>query len=126
MTNILSSDKEELQSYHDRVYSRSSINQLWILVTSKYLMVIVNSRSLKRKSSLQIFYSSTLDTTIPHENLKTCFKECIQNAFYFYTLGSNDASSELTYLVNDGMLELVIIAHFSGSITKETASILPL
>jgi hypothetical protein len=42
------------------------------------------------------------------------------------TLGSNDASSELTYLVNDGMLELVIIAHFSGSITKETASILPL
>jgi len=35
MTKIVSAVKEGLQSYCDNVYSRSSINQIWLLENSK-------------------------------------------------------------------------------------------
>ena len=41
ITNILSTVKQGLQSYRDKVYSRSNINQMLILKTSKDLCVIL-------------------------------------------------------------------------------------
>ena len=70
MTKRLSSVKEGLQSYCNKVYSRSSFNTMWILRYSYNLLDNFDSRkvhlSKKRPNSLQI---------IPLENASTRLKK---------------------------------------------------
>jgi len=54
-----------------------------ILSNSKDLLDNCNSRSLSKISSILALYFSTLDTTVPSEDLKTSLKEIINNAIYF-------------------------------------------
>jgi hypothetical protein len=88
LTKILSAVKERQQKYCETVYSRSDINHMWILKTSKDLLDNLKSRSFSHVSSIKTFDFSTLSTTLPHDKLKTRLKETIHKAFSHRTYGS--------------------------------------
>ena len=70
LTSILSAVKSWLQSYCSTAFSRSGVNQMWILKNSKDLLDIMKSRSLSFCDSLRLLTSlpSILPFLIP--NLK--------------------------------------------------------
>ena len=92
LTKILSAVKEGQQKYCETVYSRSGINHMWILKTSKDLLDILKSRSFSQVSSITTFDFSTLCTTLPHDKLKTRLKETIHKAFSHRNYGSKFAT----------------------------------
>ena len=73
LTCILSAVKIGLQSYCDTSYSRSGVNQMWILKNSKDLLEYIQSRTLSSCNSIKTFDFSTLYTTIPHPNSRYKF-----------------------------------------------------
>jgi hypothetical protein len=77
----LSAVKEGEQKYCETVYSRNSINHMWILKNSQDLLDNLKSRSFSHVSSINTFDFSTLYTTLPHDKLKTSLKETIHKAF---------------------------------------------
>ena len=81
LTKVLSEIKSGLQKYCSTVYSRSGINQMWILKNSKELLEHLKSNSFSRVNSIQAFDFSTLYTTIPHSKLKERLAKIISNAF---------------------------------------------
>ena len=70
---------KKIQPYRDKMYSRTSINQMWILKNSKKLLdiFILVLFFLSKISSLQSFDFSTLYNTIPNEKWKIPLKENI-------------------------------------------------
>ena len=83
LTSILTTVKDGLKKYCDVIYSRSGINQMWILKNSKELLENLNSNSLASVHSIKTYDFSTLYTTIPHSKLKSRLTELIRNAFRF-------------------------------------------
>jgi hypothetical protein len=75
LTCILASVKTGLQSNCDTSYSRSGVNQMWILKNSKDLLEYIQSRSLFSYNSINTFDFSTLYITIPHSKLKDKLRE---------------------------------------------------
>jgi hypothetical protein len=69
--------KEGQQKYSETVYSRSGINDMWILKNSKDILDNLKSRSYSQVSSIKTFDFSTINTTLPHDKLKTRLKETI-------------------------------------------------
>ena len=63
------------------IYSRSGINQMWILKNSKELLEHLKSNYFSRVHSIKAFDFSTLYTTIPHSKLKERLANIISNAF---------------------------------------------
>ena len=53
LTLILTTIKEGLQTYCEKVYSTSGVNQMWILKNSKELLETLKSRSLSSVSSIK-------------------------------------------------------------------------
>ena len=78
LTCILSAVKIGLQSYCDTSYSRSGVNQMWILKNSKDLLEYIQSRTLSSCNSIKTFDFSTLYTTIPHSKLKDKLRKLVQ------------------------------------------------
>ena len=66
LTKQLTHIKQGLQKYCETTYSRSGVNQMWIL-----------------KNSKELLEHSTLYTTIPHQKLKDRLARIIRNAFIF-------------------------------------------
>ena len=83
LTSILTTVKDGLKKYCDVIYSRSGINQMWILKNSKELLENLNSNTLASVHSIKTYDFSTLYTTIPHSKLKSRLTELIRNAFRF-------------------------------------------
>ena len=83
LTKILTTIKDHLQSYSDKVYSTSGTNQMWILKNSKELLEHLNSRSLAHINSIKTYDFSTLYTTIPHTKLKSRLKNLINQCFFY-------------------------------------------
>ncbi|KAK3083912.1 hypothetical protein FSP39_005205 [Pinctada imbricata] len=81
LTKVLSEIKSGLQKYCSTVYSRSGINQMWILKNSKELLEHLKSTHFSKVHSIKAFDFSTLYTTIPHSNLKERLAKIISNAF---------------------------------------------
>ncbi|KAK3087812.1 hypothetical protein FSP39_010974 [Pinctada imbricata] len=81
LTKVLSEIKSGLQKYCSTVYSRSGINQLWILKNSKEILEHLKSTHFRRVHSIKAFDFSTLYTTIPHSKLKERLAKIISNAF---------------------------------------------
>ena len=81
LTKVLSEIKSGLQKYCSTVYSRSGINQMWILKNSKELLENLKSTHFSRVNSIKAFDFSTLYTTIPHSKLKERLTKIISNAF---------------------------------------------
>ena len=81
LTVILTKIKEGIQKYCDTIYSRSGVNQMWILKNSKVLLENINKYSQTKFTSLKTFDFSTLYTTLPHSKLKNRLAELIRNSF---------------------------------------------
>ena len=81
LTKVLSEIKSGLQKYCSTVYSRSGINQMWILKNSKELLEHLKSTHFSRVHSNKAFDFSTLYTTIPHSKLEERLAKIISNAF---------------------------------------------
>ncbi|KAK3087212.1 hypothetical protein FSP39_003163 [Pinctada imbricata] len=81
LTKVLSEIKSGLQKYCSTVYSRSGINQMWILKYSKELLEHLKSTHFSRVHSIKAFDFSRLYTTIPHSKLKERLAKIISNAF---------------------------------------------
>ena len=75
--------KQGLQKYCETAYSRSGINQMWILKNSKELLEHLKSPAFNHVTSIKSFDFSTLYTTIPHQKLKERLTSIIRNAFIF-------------------------------------------
>ena len=82
-TKLLTHIKQGLQKYCETAYSRSGINQMWILKNSKELLEHLKSPPFNRVTSIKSFDFSTLYTTIPHQRLKDRLTSIIRNAFIF-------------------------------------------
>ena len=83
LTKLLTHIKQGLQKYCETAYSRSGINQMWILKNSKELLEHLKSPTFNRVTSIKSFDISTLYTTIPHQKLKDRLTSIIRNAFIF-------------------------------------------
>ena len=73
--------KQGLQKYCETSYSRSGVNQMWILKNSKELLEHLQSPNFNHITSINSFDFSTLYTTIPHQKLKSRLATIIRNSF---------------------------------------------
>ena len=73
--------KQGLQKYCETSYSRSGVNQMWILKNSKELLDHLQSPNFNHITSIKSFDFSTLFTTIPHQKLKSRLAAIIRNCF---------------------------------------------
>ena len=85
LTKLLTHIKQGLQKYCETAYSRSGINQMWILKNSKELLEHLKSPTFNHVTSIKSFDFSTRSTTIPHQKLKDRLTSIIRNAFIFKT-----------------------------------------
>jgi hypothetical protein len=107
LTSIFTAIKTSLHKYNDTFLSRSGVNQMSILKSSKDLLETSISRSQYVCSSIKTFDFSTLYTIIPYTILKSRFKEWIQRCFskkngeqgYQYLAISLTSSKAIQYLI---------------------------
>ena len=81
LTKLLTHIKQGLQKYCETAYSRSGINQMWILKNSKELLEHLQSPNFNHITSIKSFDFSTLYKTIPHQKLKSGLATIIRNSF---------------------------------------------
>ena len=81
LTKLLTHIKQSLQKYCEIAYSRSGVNQMWILKNSKELLEHLQSPNFNHITSIKSFDFSTLYTTIPHHKLKSRLATIIRNSF---------------------------------------------
>ena len=81
LTKLLTHIKQGLQKYCETAYSRSGVNQMWILKNSKELLEHLQSPNFNHITSIKSFDFSTLYTTIPHQKLKSRLATIIWNSF---------------------------------------------
>ena len=144
LTKLLTHIKQGLQKYCETAYSRSGINQMWILKNSKELLEHFKSPAFNHVTSIKSFDFSTLYTTIPHQKLKERLTSIIRNAFIFkngnrrykyLVLGHEEtyfvkehSDSKNKYSEDDiiKMLELLvdnIFVVFAGKVFQQTVGI---
>ena len=81
LTYVFTAVKTDLQKYHETCFSRSGVNQVWILKKWKDLLETLNSKSQYACNSIKTFDFFTVYTTIPHTLLKCRIKQLIQRCF---------------------------------------------
>ena len=81
LTKLLTHIKQGLQKYCETAYSRSGVNQMWILKNSKELLEHLQYQNFNHITSIKSFDFSTLYTTIPHQKLKSRLATIIRNSF---------------------------------------------
>ena len=81
LTKLLTHIKQGLQKYCETAYSRSGVNQMWILKNSRELLEHLQSPNFNHITSIKSFDFSTLYTTIPHQKLKSRLATIIRNSF---------------------------------------------
>ena len=80
---MLTHIKQGLQEYCKTAYSRSGVNQMWILKNSKELLKHLKSPNFNHITSIKSFNFSTLYTTIHHDKLTIRLASIILNYFIF-------------------------------------------
>ena len=81
LTKLLTHIKQGVQKYCETAYSRSGVNQMWILKNSKELLDHLKSPNFNLITNIKSFDFSTLYTTIPHQKLKSRLATIIRNSF---------------------------------------------
>ena len=94
LTKILTVVKEKLQEYCTTIYSRSGVNQMWILKNSKELLDNLKSQDFTKINSIKTYDFSTLYTTIPHDKLKSRLFDITDSCFF-----NKNETRKFTYLV---------------------------
>jgi hypothetical protein len=82
LTKLLRAIKKSLQRYCSTAYSRSGVNQMWILKNSKELLENLKSHDFSKIDSIKTYDFSRLYTTIPHNRLKSRLFQIINNCFF--------------------------------------------
>ena len=107
LTKLLTHIKQGLQKYCETAYSKSGINQMWILKNSKELLEHLKSPTFNHVTSIKSFDSSTLYTTIPHKKLKERLTSIIRSAFssvqfiyFFMPSGISDSIHNYTITIH--------------------------
>ena len=132
LTKLLTHIQQGLQKYCEPSYSRSGVNQMWILKNSKELLEHLQSPNFNHVTRIKSFDFSTLSTTIPHQKLKSRLATIIRNSFIhknrncrykFLVLGREGPSfvnehsdSKYKYTEDDiiNMLEFLVDNIFRG------------
>ena len=81
LTKLLTHIKQGLQKYCETAYSRSGINQMWIIKNSNELLDHLKSPNFNLITNIKFFHFSTLYTNISHEKLKSRLASIIRNSF---------------------------------------------
>ena len=81
LTKLLTHIKQGLQKYCETAYSRSGVNQMWILKNLKELSDNLKSPNFNLITNIKSFDFSILYTTIPHQKLKSRLATIIRNSF---------------------------------------------
>ena len=81
LTKLLTHIKQGLQKYCETAYSRSGINQMWILKNLKELLDHLKSPNFNLITNTKSFDFSTLYTIIPHQKLKSRLATIKRNSF---------------------------------------------
>ena len=143
-TKLLTHIKQGLQKYCETSYSRSWVNQMWILKNSKELLEHLQSPNFNHITSIKSFDFSTLYTTIPHQNLKSRLATISRNSFIhkngnrrykFLVLGRegpyfvkehSDSKNKYTEYDIINMLEFLVdkmFVVFGGKVFKQVVGI---
>jgi hypothetical protein len=101
LTNILTVVKEKLQTYCATTYTRSVVNQMWILKNSEELLANLKAQNFSQISSIITNDFSTLYTTIPHDGLKSRLLDIIDNCFY-----NKNGKRKYSYIRNTTLLNI--------------------
>ena len=80
LTKLLKHIKQGFQKYCETSYSRSGVNQMWILKNSKELLKHLQSPNFNHITSIKSFDFSTLYTAITHQKLKSRLAAIIRNS----------------------------------------------
>ena len=83
LTKLLTYIQQGLQKYCETPYSKSGINQMWILKNSKELLDHLKSLNFNLITNIKSFDFSTLYTTILHQKLKSGLASIIWNSFLY-------------------------------------------
>ena len=85
LTKLLTHIKQGLQKYCETAYSRSGVNQMWILKNSKELLGHLKSPNFNHTciTSFKSFDFSYLYTTLPQDRLQNRLASIIRNSFIF-------------------------------------------
>ena len=83
LTKLITHFKQGLQKYFETAYTRSGVNQMWILKNSKELLEHLKSPNFNNITSIKSIDFSTLYTNIPHDKLKSRLANIIRNSFMF-------------------------------------------
>ena len=81
LAKILTVIKTGLEKYCSTKTSHTVVNSMWILKYSTNLLSSLDHMGVHRATSIQTFDISTLYTSIPHDLLKSCMNNIINNAF---------------------------------------------
>ena len=105
LTHTLSAIKGKLSNLSSVIYSRTSINEMWILKNSSELLQKMNSFHYPKITSIQTFDFSTLHTSIPHQKLKDRIHMLVNQTF-LYKNGSRRCkhlvvNGDRTFFTND-------------------------
>ena len=115
LTKLPTHIKQCLQKYCETSYSRSGVNQMWIIKNSKELLEHLQSPNFNHITSIKSFDFSTLYTTIPHQKLKSRLATIIRNSFIhkngnrrykFLVLGRNLISPKNTQIRKTSTLKM--------------------
>jgi hypothetical protein len=117
LTKLLTAIKVSLQRYCSTAYSRSGVNQMWILKNLKELLENFKSHDFSKIDSIKTYDFSTLYTTISHNKLKSRLFQIIENCFL-----NENGTREYKFLVigkqDIYFVRTILIAH--TSILKQT------
>ena len=81
LTKLFTHIKQGLPKYCETSFSKSVVNQMWILKNSKELLEHLQSPNFNHITSIKSFDFSTLYTTIPRQKLKSRLTTIIRNSF---------------------------------------------
>ena len=81
LTKMITIIKTGLKKYCSIKTSHTGVNNMWILKNSTNLLSLLGHLGVHRATSIQTFDFSALYTSIPHDLLKSCMNNIINNAF---------------------------------------------
>ena len=94
LTKLLTHNKQGIQKYCETAYSRSGVNQMWILKNSKQLVHHLKSSHFNLITNIKSFDFSTLHTNIFRQKHKSRLSTIIRNSFLY-----KNANRRYKYLV---------------------------
>ena len=81
LTKVLSAIKDGFVRYCNNNTSRNGVNNIWILKNSTSLLSSLDQLDVRTAASVQRFDFSTLQTSIPHDLLKSRISNLVHNVF---------------------------------------------